>query len=109
MARYQTKCDTLTVTNEDLNKKVAQQIEDQEHIIALLKKKMQELSEKCIDLDDQLTVEKHERLNEVDKLTKEMALIKEESQDRLDQLVAENTILHGTLESLEDFKLNKER
>ena len=70
---------------------------------------MQEQSEKCLELDDQLSVEKHERHNEVDKLSKEMALIKEEAQDRLDQLIAENTILHGTLESLEDFKINKER
>lgn len=88
---------------------MTQQVEDQEHIISLLKKKMQEQTERCLELEDQLSVEKNERVREVDKLTKEMALVKEEAQDRLDQLVAENTVLHGTLDSLEEFKTNKER
>lgn len=109
VTRYQAKCDNLTITNEDLKKKLTQQVEDQEHIISLLKKKMQEQTERCLELEDQLSLEKNEHVREVDKLTKEMALVKEEAQDRLDQLVAENTVLHGTLDSLEEFKLNKER
>ena len=77
--------------------------------MALLKKKMQEQTEKCIELEENLTIEKHERQKEVEKLNKEMTLIREDAQDRLDQLVAENTVLHGTLDSLEEFKANKER
>lgn len=109
VARYQSRCDTLSVSNEDLQKKLTQQLEDQEHIMSLLKKKIQEQSEQCVELDEKLTVLKHEKEKEIDKLMKETALIREDAQDRLDQLVAENTVLHGTLDSLEEFRTNKDK
>ena len=109
VARYQSRCDILSVSNEDLQKKLTQQLEDQEHIMALLKKKIQEQSEQCVELDEKLTVLKHEKEKEIEKLMKETALIREDAQDRLDQLVAENTVLHGTLDSLEEFRTNKDK
>lgn len=107
--RYQAKCDNLKSANEDLQKKLTQQLEDQEQIIALLKQKIKNLNEQCIDLEDQLDTVKAEKEAEREKLLNEISSIREDAQDRLDQLVAENTVLHGTLDSLEEFKLSKEK
>jgi chromosome segregation ATPase len=109
VGRYQEKCDKLESSTSNLQKKLTQKIEDQEHIIALLKSKIQEQSEQCAELDDQLTALKHEKDTITDRMTKEIAAIREDAQDRLDQLIAENTALQATLDSLEEFKINKEK
>ncbi|XP_003385936.1 PREDICTED: cilia- and flagella-associated protein 157-like [Amphimedon queenslandica] len=109
VARYQLKCDHLQTTNETLQKKLTQQLEDQEHIIALLNKKIQEQTEQFAELDDQLVALRHEKETERERLMSEISAIREEAQDRLDQLTAENTVLHATLDSLEEFKVNKEK
>ena len=109
ITRYQAKCDNLKSSNEDLQKKLTQQLEDQEQIIALLKQKITNLNEQCVDLDDHLETLKAEKEAEREKLLLEIASIREEAQERLDQLVAENTVLHGTLESLEEFKESKDK
>lgn len=74
-----------------------------------MKKKIQEQSEQCAELDDKLIALKHEKETERDRLMKEISSIREDAQDRLDQLIAENTVLHGTLDSLEEFKANKDK
>ena len=109
MTRYQTKCDTLTIKNEDLQKQLTQQVEDQEHIISLLKKRMQEQTEACLEMEEELNVEKHERQKDVDRLTKEISAVKEEAQERIDEVVAENTVLHSSIDGLDEFTREKER
>ncbi len=109
MTRYQTKCDTLTIKNEDLQKQLTQQVEDQEHIISLLKKRMQEQTEACLEMEEELNVEKHERQKDVDRLTKEVSAVKEEAQERIDEVVAENTVLHSSIDGLDEFTREKER
>lgn len=109
ITRYQTKCDHLQSSNDTLQRKLTQQLEDQEHIIALLNKKIEEQGEQCADLDDQLISLRHEKETERERLLNEISSIREDAQDRMDQLIAENTVLHGTLSSLEDFKTNKEK
>lgn len=109
MGRYQTKCDHLQTSNDHLQRKLTQQLEDQEHIIALLNKKIQEQAEQFADLDDQLATLRHEKDTERERLLNEISTIREDAQDRLDQLIVENTVLHSTLNSLEEFKANKEK
>ena len=109
VSRYQLKCDTLQSSSDSLQRKLTQQIEDQAHIITLLKKKIQEQSEQCAELDDQLIAVRHEKETEKERMMKEIASVREDAQERLDHLIAENTSLHATLDSLEEFKVNKER
>ena len=109
MDRYQTKCDKLQAANDDLEKDLRQQLEDKEHIIMLLKKKNMELTEQYMDLEESMGNLKREKEQERDKLMREITAIKEDTQDRLDQLIAENMVLQGTLGSLEEFKAKKEK
>ena len=54
LTRYQTKCDGLQLQNDELQKKLSQQLEDQEQMITFLKKKSQEQTEFFIDLEERL-------------------------------------------------------
>lgn len=92
-----------------MEKELHQQLEDKEHIISLLKTKNMELTEQYMDLEEAVSNLKHEKETERDKLMREITTIREDTQDRLDQLIAENMVLQGTLGSLEEFKIKKEK
>ena len=54
LSRYQGKCDTLQLQNDELQKQLRQQLEDQEQMITFLKKKGQDQTEAYIDLEEKL-------------------------------------------------------
>ena len=106
--RYQAKCDKLQANNESLEKQLQQQLEDQESIVTLLKKKIQEQSGQVMELEEAIAALRDEKEVELEKLQKEIASVREDAQDRLDQMTSENTVLRATVSSLEEYRLNKE-
>lgn len=108
LVRYQAKCDKLQSSNEALEKQLQQQLEDQESIITLLKKKIQEQSSQQMELEEAIMVLREEKDAELEKLQLEIAAVREDAQDRLDQIASENTVLRATLDSLEEYRINKE-
>ena len=84
-------------------------MEDQEQMISFLKRKAHDQTERFVDLEDRLHHAQQIKDEQQQKLEAQVAQLKEESQRALDQAVMENKILQGQLESLETFRLNKER
>ncbi len=109
LSRYQAKCDKLELNNSDLEKRLHQQVEDQEQMISFLKRKAHDQTERFVDLEDRLHHAQQVKDEQQQKLEAQVAQLKEESQRALDQAVMENKILQGQLESLETFRQNKER
>lgn len=109
MSRYQVKCDRLHIENEDLQKKLTQQLEDQEQMITFLKRKNQEQAGMCMDLEEKMLSLKQAKENEREKLEGQLTSLKEDSQRALDQAAMENKMLQAQLDSLESFRQNKQK
>lgn len=109
LSRYQVKCDRLQLENNDLEKKLKQQLEDQEQMITFLKRKNHEQAQQFMDLEEKLFALKQAKEKEREKLEAQLTALKEDSQRALDQAAMENKMLQAQLDSLENFRLNKER
>ena len=107
LVRYQAKCDKLQASNDEMEKQLQQQLEDQESIMTLLKKKIQDQSSQYLELEDAMAALREEKEVELEKLQHEITSVREEAQDRYDMIAAENAMLRGTLESLEEYRKNK--
>ena len=107
--RYQAKCDTLQLDNMDLQKKLYQQLEDQEQMISFLQHKAQDQTERFVDLEDQLLHAQQVKDEQQKKLEGQVAQLKEESQRALDQVIVENKMLQGQLDTLETFRHDKNK
>ena len=109
LSRYQAKCDSLTLINEDLQKKLKQQLEDQEQMVTFLKRKNQEQAVLYMDLEERFLALQTAKEVECERLEGQIAQLKEDSQRALDQAAMENKLLQSQLESLETFRLNKDK
>lgn len=107
--RYQVKCDRLQLENDDLEKKLKQQLEDQEQMITFLKRKNHEQAQQFMDLEEKLLALKQAKEKEREKLEAQLTALKEDSQRALDEAAMENKMLQAQLDSLETFRQNKER
>ena len=63
--RYQAKCDKLQLSNDQLEGKLSQQLEDQEQVITFLKRKSQEQTELNLDLEEKSMVLRQAKEKEV--------------------------------------------
>ena len=109
LSRYQVKCDRLQLENDDLQKKLKQQLEDQEQMITFLKRKNHEQAQQFMDLEEKLFALKQAKEKEREKLEAQLTSLKEDSQRALDQAAMENKMLQAQLDALESFKQNKEQ
>ena len=109
LSRYQVKCDRLQIENEDLHKKLKQQLEDQEQRITFLKRKNQEQAVMLMDLNEKFEALKLAKEKERERLEGQLTTLKEDSQRALDQAAMENKLLQAQLDSLESFRQNKEK
>ncbi len=109
LSRYQVKCDRLQLENDDLQKKLRQQLEDQEQMITFLKRKSHEQAQQFMDLEEKLFAVKQAKEKEREKLEAQLTALKEDSQRALDQAAMENKVLQAQLDSLETFRQNKEK
>ena len=109
LSRYQVKCDRLQLENDDLQKKLKQQLEDQEQMIMFLKRKNHEQAQQFMDLEEKLFALKQAKEKERERLEALLTSLKEDSQRALDQAAMENKMLQAQLDALESFKQNKEQ
>lgn len=109
LGRYQVKCDHLQLQNDGLQLKLKQQLDDQEQMITFLKRKSQEQAEQYNDLEDRAQTVQKVKDSEKEKYEQQISQLKEDSQKSLDQLAVENKVLQGQLESLETFRVNREK
>ena len=109
LSRYQVKSDTLKLKNTDLQKKLEQQLEDQDQIVSFLKRKAQEQIEAFVDLEERLLHAQQVKEKEKKELEVQVAQLKEESQRAINQATMENSALQSQLDSLEAFRQNKDR
>ena len=109
LSRYQVKCDRLQLKNDDLEKKLRQQLEDQEQMITFLKRKNHEQASQFLDLEERMQKLKQMKEMEREKLEAQLTTLKEDSQRALDQAAMENKMLQAQLDALENFKQNKEK
>lgn len=109
LSRYQVKCDRLQLENDDLQKKLQQQLEDQEQMTTFLKRKNHEQAQQFMDLEEKLLALKQAKEKEREKLETQLTALKEESQRALDQAAMENKMLQAQLDSLETFRQNKDK
>ena len=103
------KCDHLQLQNDGLQLKLKQQLDDQEQMITFLKRKSQEQAEQYNDLEDRAQTVQKVKDSEKEKYEQQISQLKEDSQKSLDQLAVENKVLQGQLESLETFRVNREK
>lgn len=109
LGRYQVKCDHLKIHNDILQKKLEQQLEDQEQITSYLKRVNQEQTGLCMDLEEKLAFVQQAKETQQEKLEGQITQLKEDSQRSLDQAAVENKILQSQLESLDNFRQNKDK
>ena len=102
LGRYQAKCDKLRLENQELQDQLRQQVEDQEQMIAFLKRKNQEQAEQYVDLEEKLMALQQAKESEKERLEQQITQMKEDSQRALDQVLAPpthiapiQTLLHG--------------
>ena len=108
LSKYQTKCDKLQLSNEELQKQLKQQLEDQEQMTTFLKKKSQQQTEHQLELEEELCTLKQTKETEKEHYEQQITQLKDESQRALDQLAVESKVLQGQLKSLETFRLHKD-
>lgn len=91
LGRYQAKCDKLRLENQELQEQLRQQVEDQEQMIAFLKRKNQEQAEQYVDLEEKLMALQQAKESEKERLEQQITQMKEDSQRALDQVLAPPT------------------
>lgn len=99
----------MQLENDDLQKKLKQQLEDQEQVITFLKRRNQQQAEQFMDLEEKLAALKLAKEKERERLESQLTTLKEDSQRALDQAAMENKMLQAQLDSLESFRQNKEK
>lgn len=78
-------------------------------MITFLKRRSQEQAAQFMDLEEKLMALKQAKEKEREKLEGQLTTLKEESQRALDQAAMENKMLQAQLDSLENFRQNKEK
>jgi hypothetical protein len=109
VGRYQERCATLQVRNDELQKRLSQQEDDQGQVIQFLKKKTKDQGVSNAALEAELEALRHSTEKEKEQLETQLAQQKEESRRAQDKLQVENSVLQGQLEALEEFRENKDR
>ena len=100
LGRYQAKCDKLRLENQELQEQLRQQVEDQEQMIAFLKRKNQEQAEQYVDLEEKLMALQQAKESEKERLEQQITQMKEDSQRALDQVLAPPTPRTAPIQTL---------
>ncbi|XP_076823875.1 cilia- and flagella-associated protein 157-like [Clavelina lepadiformis] len=108
LARYQKKCDELSISNTEYEEKHKQLVQDRKEIVDFLKKSLEQRQDEISDLHDRLLGLQQAKDAEKESYENQLSHLKREFQEVRDQLTSENMILGGKLSSLEEFKVQKE-
>lgn len=108
LARYQEKCDVLTLENTEYHEKHHNEQQDKQEIVSYLRKITEEKSDKIHTLNEEILTLQAKADQEREESMKKYTSLKNDAQEAKDRLKAENALLNGQLSSLQDFKVRKD-
>ncbi|XP_014281773.1 cilia- and flagella-associated protein 157 isoform X2 [Halyomorpha halys] len=108
IARLRTVCAELENENEECKKKYKTLDQDRNDVISYLKRSLSQKQEEIIDYTNRLEALQKEKRTEIQKYDTKILEMERKYTDMSSSLTAEITLLNGKLNSLEEFKLQKD-
>ncbi|XP_031161807.1 cilia- and flagella-associated protein 157 [Sander lucioperca] len=109
LERYQPKCDQLERQKKDLNFQYSALEKEKKDIVEYLKRSLMKKEDEVDELTELLESQRQAADNDRDSLQLQHSLLRQELQDRIEELNAENTTLVMRLANLEEFQKQKEQ
>ncbi|KAF1389565.1 hypothetical protein PFLUV_G00074720 [Perca fluviatilis] len=109
LERYQPKCDQLERQKKDLNFQYSALEKEKKDIVEYLKRSLMKKEDEVDELTELLESQRQAADNDRDSLQLQHSLLRQELQDRIEELNAENTTLVTRLANLEEFQKQKEQ
>ncbi|XP_044051952.1 cilia- and flagella-associated protein 157-like isoform X2 [Siniperca chuatsi] len=109
LERYQLKCDQLERQKKDLNSQYSALEKEKKDIVEYLKRSLLEKEDEVDELKERLESQRQAADKERDALQLQHSRLRQELQDRIEKLTAENMTLAARLASLEEFQKQKEQ
>ncbi|XP_070759876.1 cilia- and flagella-associated protein 157-like [Enoplosus armatus] len=109
LERYQLKCDQLERQKKDLNSQYSALEKEKKDIVEYLTRSVLEKEDKVDELTERLESQRQAADKDRDALQLQHRQLRQELQDRIKELTAENTTLAARLASLEEFQKQKEQ
>lgn len=108
LARLRSLCTELEEKNEELKQNVEKLDEDRNDIIIYLKRMLQEKSDEINELQERLTAVQESRTNEAEEFQRKTEEMQEEYRQMHEELHSEIKLLSGKLNSLEEFRIQRD-
>ncbi|KAJ8263116.1 hypothetical protein COCON_G00155730 [Conger conger] len=108
LEKYKKKCDELEVKQKDFSYKYSSLENDKKDIVLYLKQTVIQKEDEVFDLSEQLSVLRKVKESEKASMEKQLAQLRQDFQEKKDQLTSENMVLVGKLASLDEFHMQKE-
>ncbi|KAJ8380353.1 hypothetical protein SKAU_G00011310 [Synaphobranchus kaupii] len=108
LEKYKQKCDELEVKQKDFSYQYSSLEEDRKDIVLYLKQTLTQKEDEVFDLSEQLLGLQQAKEAEKVSLEKQLAQLRQDFQEKKDQLTSENMVLVGKLTSLDEFRMQRE-
>jgi len=108
LARYQQKCDLLTLQNQEFQQKYQNEQLEKEDITAYLRKQMEQKQDTILELKEEILTVQCKADKEREEAMNRYTNLKHDTTEQIDRLRAEAALLQGSLTSLQDFKVRKD-
>lgn len=108
LARLRSLCTELEEKNEELQQNRDRLQEDRDDIIVYLKRMLQEKTDEIAELQERLVALQEARSNETEEFKKQIEDLKDEYRQMHEQLHSEIKLLTGKLNSLEEFRAQRD-
>ncbi|XP_035513720.1 cilia- and flagella-associated protein 157-like [Morone saxatilis] len=109
LERYQLKCDQLERQKKDLNSQCSTLEKEKKDIVEYLKRSLLEKEDEVDELTERLESRQRAADKDRDLLQLQHAQLRQELQQQIEELTAENTTLATRLAGLEEFQKQKEQ
>ncbi|KAG5840943.1 hypothetical protein ANANG_G00194260 [Anguilla anguilla] len=106
--KYKQKCDELEVKQKDFSYQYSNLEKEKKDIVLYLKQTLTQKKDEVLDLSEQLLGLQKAKEAEKASLEKQLAQLRQDFQEKKDQLTSENMVLVGKLASLDEFRMQKE-